>query len=231
MDLRNSNIIFNGNKSGGNNPIETIIHHSEHSTANVYDIDSWHKAKGWCGIGYHYFIDKKGVVWTGRPENWTGAHCIDHNTKSIGICLQGRLQKEKVTDAQYKALIELIKDIENRRGHMPIYGHKELNATDCPGNLDLNKLRADLKQGGMNPGSNNSGGWGFNATVVNVRTKLNVRRIPNGEIIGSLSPNERVRIDWVHEDYLGWYRVTYRIDGTNKAKSGYVSAEYIRKDK
>lgn len=226
MKIIQSNIHFNGNKAGGNNPKEIIVHHAEHSTCTVYDIDKWHKAKGWCGIGYQYFIDKQGNIYTGRPENWTGAHCIDHNTKSIGICLQGRLQVENVTDAQYNALLWLIKDIRNRRGNMPIYGHKELNSTDCPGKLDLNKLRTDANNGGSN-----TSGWGFNATVTNVRSRLNVRETPGGKIIGSLSPNERVRIDWVNENNLGWYRITYRIDGTERAKSGYVSADYIRKDK
>lgn len=227
MKIIQSNIHFNGNKTGGNNPKEIIVHHSEHSTANVYDIDRWHKDKGWCGIGYHYFIDKQGNIYTGRPEDWTGAHCIDHNTKSIGICLQGRLQTEKVTDPQYKALLWLIQDIKNRRGNMPVYGHKELNSTDCPGNLDLDKLRRDLNNEVVDT---NDDEYRENATVVNVSSYLNVRSKPSDEIIGKLFPNERLQVNWVDSDYLGWYYVTYRVNGTNKLKSGYVSAKYIKKD-
>lgn len=227
MKIIQSNIHFNGNKKGGNNPKEIIVHHSEHSTANVYDIDRWHKDKGWCGIGYHYFIDKQGNIYTGRPEDWTGAHCIDHNTKSIGICLQGRLQTEKVTDPQYKALLWLIQDIKNRRGNMPVYGHKELNSTDCPGNLDLDKLRRDLNNEVVDT---NDDEYRENATVVNVSSYLNVRSKPSDEIIGKLFPNERLQVNWVDSDYLGWYYVTYRVNGTNKLKSGYVSAKYIKKD-
>lgn len=227
MKIIQSNIHFNGNKAGGNNPKEIIVHHSEHSTANVYDIDRWHKDKGWCGIGYQYFIDKQGNIYTGRPEDWTGAHCIDHNTKSIGICLQGRLQTEKVTDPQYKALLWLIQDIKNRRGNMPVYGHKELNSTDCPGNLDLDKLRRDLNNEVVDT---NNDEYRENATVVNVSSYLNVRSKPSDEIIGKLFPNERLQANWVDRDYLGWYYVTYRVNGTNKLKSGYVSAKYIKKD-
>ncbi|QYC53088.1 N-acetylmuramoyl-L-alanine amidase [Clostridium phage CPQ3] len=227
MKITQSNINFNGNKTGGNNPKEIIVHHSEHSTANVYDIDRWHKDKGWCGIGYHYFIDKQGNIYTGRPEDWTGAHCIDHNTKSIGICLQGRLQTEKVTDPQYKALLWLIQDIKNRRGNMPVYGHKELNSTDCPGNLDLDKLRRDLNNEVVDT---NDDEYRENATVVNVSSYLNVRSKPSDEIIGKLFPNERLQVNWVDSDYLGWYYVTYRVNGTNKLKNGYVSAKYIKKD-
>lgn len=69
-----------------------------------------------------------------------------------------------------------------------------------------------------------------NATVVNVSSYLNVRSKPSDEIIGKLFPNERLQVNWVDSNYLGWYYVTYKLDGTNKLKSGYVSANYIRKD-
>lgn len=225
MKIINSNISFNGNKAGGNNPKEIIVHHAESSKCTVYDIDRWHKNNGWCGIGYHYFIDKQGNIYTGRPEDWTGAHCVDHNTKSLSICLEGKLQNENVTGAQYSSLIWLIKDIQNRRGNMPVYGHKELNQTDCPGNLDLNKLRNDIE--------NNSfvdNDYKENATVVNVSSYLNVRSKPSDGVIGKLFPGERLQVNWVDSDYLGWYYVTYKVDGTNKLKSGYVSAKYVKKD-
>lgn len=222
MNIINSNIKFNGDKSGGNNPNKIIVHHAESSKCSVYDIDRWHKERGWCGIGYHYFIRKDGSIYTGRPENWTGAHCIPDNKNSIGICLEGRLQTEEVTTSQYNALIELIQAIQKRRGNLPVYGHKERDNTDCPGNFPLDKLRNDLKQGGASD-------FIINAQVVNVSSKLNVRKIPNGIIIGSLSPNEKVMIKWVDSDYLGWYYIKYKVDGTNKYKEGYVSSKYIKR--
>ncbi|MBR5037566.1 MAG: N-acetylmuramoyl-L-alanine amidase, partial [Prevotella sp.] len=30
-------------------------------------------------IGYHYYIDREGVIWPGRPEQQVGAHCRNHN--------------------------------------------------------------------------------------------------------------------------------------------------------
>ena len=110
---------------------------------------------------------------------------------------------------------------------MPVYGHKELNSTDCPGNLDLDKLRRDLNNEIVDT---NDDEYRENATVVNVSSYLNVRSKPSDEIIGKLFPNERLQINWVDSDYLGLYYVTYRVNGTNKLKSGYVSAKYIKKD-
>lgn len=227
MKIIQSNINFNGNKAGGNNPKEIIIHHAESSNCSVYDIDRWHKDNGWIGIGYHYFIDKKGVIYTGRPVEWTGAHCIGHNTKSIGICLEGMLQKERVTDVQYSSLLSLIKFIREKYYNMPIYGHKELNQTNCPGNIDLNKLRKDAESIESNV---NHANYNENASVIDVNTYLNVRSKPSNEIIGKLFPGERVQVNWVDSDYLGWYYITYKIDGTDKLKNGYVDAKYIKKD-
>jgi|LSQX01.2.fsa_nt_gb hypothetical protein len=43
---------------------------------------------------------------------------------------------------QLKATANLIKDIYARRGKLPIYGHRDFNATACPGSkFDLDKLK------------------------------------------------------------------------------------------
>lgn len=53
------------------------------------EIDKWHKARGWKGIGYHLVIQPNGEVQNGRPLNEQGAHCPEANADSIGICLIG----------------------------------------------------------------------------------------------------------------------------------------------
>ena len=68
---------------------EIIIHCSatpEGRDYTVADIDRWHKARGWRGIGYHYVIYRDGSVHAGRPVEQIGAHCTGHNANSIGIC-------------------------------------------------------------------------------------------------------------------------------------------------
>ena len=33
---------------------------------SVEDIDRWHKAQGWSGIGYHWYVDRDGHIFPGR---------------------------------------------------------------------------------------------------------------------------------------------------------------------
>ena len=48
----------------------------------VEDIRSWHKARGWSDIGYHYVIYLDGSVHEGRPVERMGAHCKGQNKGS-----------------------------------------------------------------------------------------------------------------------------------------------------
>lgn len=159
MFVNESNIKFNGLKYG-NNPKEIIIHNADHPNCTVYDIDRWHKNNGWSGIGYQYFIRKNGEIWRGRPENAIGAHTVDHNSKSIGICLEGSFNKENPSAAQLNSLKELILDIRKRRGNISIYGHKDFNNTDCPGKnfplKDVKNMNFTVNVGSNNIESNNS---------------------------------------------------------------------------
>ena len=142
MKLIDSKFQWNGTLKLGNKPNKIILHHAEASSCTVYDIHNWHIKNGWTGIGYHYFIRKDGNIYKGRPENAIGAHCINNNSSSISICVEGRYQLETMPQVQYDSLIELIKDIDIRYGKMPIFGHGELNNTNCPGkNFPLEKIK------------------------------------------------------------------------------------------
>ena len=57
-------------------------------------VDSWHRQRGWSGIGYHYLVSLDGIVETGREEARVGAHCQHHNAHSIGICYVGGTDRE-----------------------------------------------------------------------------------------------------------------------------------------
>lgn len=73
-----------------------IIHCSatpEGKDYTVEDIDRWHKARGWKCIGYHYVIYRDGSIHKGRPDEMVGAHCVNHNKHSIGVCYVGGLYK------------------------------------------------------------------------------------------------------------------------------------------
>lgn len=116
-----------------------VIHHSaSHKTTTAEDIQSWHYARGWAGIGYHYVIDQQGVITQGRPEHTQGAHAYqdkahEANTDGIGICVIGNFMTEKPTAEQITSLVWLIKNIQSRYGKIPIIGHRDVMPTSCPG--------------------------------------------------------------------------------------------------
>lgn len=148
MNIIETNLNFNS-LTYNNNPTRIVLHHAEASSCTIEDINSWHKNNGWAGVGYHYFVRKDGSIYRGRPEDAQGAHCPGANTNSIGICFEGAYMSETMGQVQYDAGQALIADIRNRNGGLPIYGHKELYSTDCPGTnfpLDNFKNNASTNQ-------------------------------------------------------------------------------------
>ena len=78
---------------------EIILHCAatpEGKDFTVADIDRWHRARKFNGIGYHYVIYRDGTVHAGRPVERSGAHCTGHNAQSVGVCYIGGC----ATDAQ-----------------------------------------------------------------------------------------------------------------------------------
>ena len=80
-------------------------------TSSAAQIDTWHrKDNHWkLGIGYHYVVRRDGEIESGRPEWMVGAHCLNHNAHSIGVCYEGGLDirgqpADTRTEAQKKSL-------------------------------------------------------------------------------------------------------------------------------
>ncbi len=112
-----------------------VLHHAEASSCTAEDINWWHIRRGYSGIGYHYFINKKGEIYKGRPDNVIGAHAKGYNSTSIGICFEGRYNKEIAPDAQIKAGKELVEYLKEKYNITKVKRHKDLMGTDCPGSL------------------------------------------------------------------------------------------------
>lgn len=104
------------------------------------DIDRWHKANGWNGIGYHYVVDLDGKVELGRSINTQGAHADIYNTGSIGIVYVGGLTadgkkaKDTRTEAQKESLIWLLQEMHRMYPNAQILGHRDLAGVSkaCP---------------------------------------------------------------------------------------------------
>lgn len=112
-----------------------IIHHSASKVANAQLVDSWHRARGWNGMGYHFLVRKEnGIVETGRPIDTVGAHCTGQNADSVGICFEGDFDKEEMNEEQLKTGKELIAYLRSKYGdNIRIAKHKDFMATACPG--------------------------------------------------------------------------------------------------
>jgi len=118
----------------------------------------------WCDIGYNFLVDRFGTVFEGRyggvASAVVGAHAEGFNTGSTGVAILGTFQTVPVPSAAYTAVKNLLAwklglhrvDANatvtvNNTAVRTITGHRELNATQCPGDMAeslLPQLRADV---------------------------------------------------------------------------------------
>lgn len=133
-----------------------VVHCSDSPWGNAEVIRSWHYARGWADIGYHYVIlngwlrgsvdyhpEADGRVEYGRPENKPGAHVKGFNSDSLGVCVIGR---DVFTDKQLRVLPLFLKQLMIRFdiNSEDVVGHCELDdRKTCP-NLDMSWLRRQL---------------------------------------------------------------------------------------
>lgn len=120
---------------------EIIVHCTatpEGRAVTVAEIDAWHRARGWSGIGYHRVIGLNGERWQGRALEVIGAHCEGHNTGTIGVTYVGGLSsngrdaKDTRNAAQRKSLLEELIDLRDRFDIKKVSGHNEYANKACP---------------------------------------------------------------------------------------------------
>lgn len=133
MNIITVNLPTNGGFVRRGNTDEIILHHAEAKSASVEEVNRWHLERGWTGIGYHYYIRKDGRIYRGRPEWAVGAHAKGHNDKSIGICCEGAYMTETMPEAQFDALVGLVREEMAKYPGAKVLRHRDVNSTDCPG--------------------------------------------------------------------------------------------------
>lgn len=119
---------------------EIIVHCTatpEGRPVTIKEITNWHKQRGFSTIGYHYVVMLDGSVQKGRDVNVSGAHCTNHNSISIGVCYVGGCDKnmnakDTRTDAQKRALLDLLKRLRIMYPSAKIYGHRDFANKACP---------------------------------------------------------------------------------------------------
>lgn len=135
-----------------------IVHHTERNDDFPAFIEFRHTHyRGWDAIGYHYLIGnvrpytKNGEIYTGRSEEFEGAHTLGHNKNSLGICLIGNFDEVVPSKEQFDSLFSLLGQkmiqhhvpVENVMGHNEFVGVKK----SCPGKfVDMDHVRSVLRK-------------------------------------------------------------------------------------
>ncbi|MFZ5391783.1 MAG: N-acetylmuramoyl-L-alanine amidase [Patescibacteria group bacterium] len=137
---------------------QIVVHHT--ATANDSPLDSaaimrsmyyYHTVEnGWGDIGYNYVIDQQGNIFEGRRGGLgvVAAHAFGFNTNSVGISLIGNYMEKQPSSASLRSLEKLIAYIsfqtdldlsstyrKNGTNYATVVGHRDVNATACPGDI------------------------------------------------------------------------------------------------
>ena len=136
-----------------------VIHHTGEEDGSLLDtltgpeqvrsIYFTHAVKnGWGDVGYHYLIDRDGVIYEGRAggKNIIGAHVYCANTGTLGIAMIGNFQRKEPTEEQLVSLRKLLHDLAGEynvdlKGKTLYHGtsfptvvsHRDLANTQCAG--------------------------------------------------------------------------------------------------
>lgn len=131
------------------------------SAGNVRAIQDYHMfTRGWCDIGYHYLIDVHGHIFEGRAgDDVRGAH-DGHNCGSVGVAMMGYFHSphhQSLSPAMQDSYAELAAWKCDQKSIDPLgsgwysgyggvmdhlYGHRDVGATACPGDLAYAQLPA-----------------------------------------------------------------------------------------
>lgn len=118
-----------------------VVHHigmANDDDVSASSVHEWHLNNGWSGIGYHFLIRKDGTIEQGRPLGTIGAHVYGENNHTVGINLAGNFEIGAPTEAQKVSATRLIASLCTVYQLDPMWqgtvkGHRDLNATVCPG--------------------------------------------------------------------------------------------------
>lgn len=121
--------------------------------ASVQSIRDYHvKTRAYRDFAQHITLGPDGTIWLGRDWNWAPASATGHNgydgqARPFMIETFGNFVIDKLEGAQLSNLIRIIASVQERWHLAPdaIRFHKEMQATECPGNLDKAGLIAMVR--------------------------------------------------------------------------------------
>jgi peptidoglycan hydrolase-like protein with peptidoglycan-binding domain len=142
--------------------------------AQVRQMHSFHRGRGWAGLGYHFLVCHCGIVLTGRGLSKVGAHAPGANSSHIGI--QVMLGGSQVpTVKQLSALVGLLAWLTARGVRASVTGHRDWVSTSCPGDHLYGRVRSG------NWGGGSSGGGGAAPAPSFAYWTIGDLRVPTGD--------------------------------------------------
>lgn len=114
-------------------PPGVVWHHAAAKSVTVQTVNQWHLNNGWSGIGYQFFVTKKGEIHRGRPEWAIGAHAKGFN-EWLGVCAEGNYEVEKTMPVRQLVALKYVHAyFHNKYGNIRDRRHSDLMPTACPG--------------------------------------------------------------------------------------------------
>ena len=96
-------------------------------------LNNW-KRKGWKRPGYHYLIDKDGIIHNLLPEEQFSNGVKGYNMQTINVCYIGGKDVDDRTDAQKAIMLGLLKHLKSKYPNALIQGHRDFPNVNkaCP---------------------------------------------------------------------------------------------------
>jgi hypothetical protein len=142
-------IFYNTFRASLRDTLRTIIIHHTANGADILTNEKREKSRGFAALGYHFFIDKEGVISEGRPLEVMGSNAGEGETPgptndpdwgAIGIVVQGDYDGFFASDPpakQLDALESLVVALQSTFTIERLLMHREIKrkgtATVCPG--------------------------------------------------------------------------------------------------
>jgi N-acetylmuramoyl-L-alanine amidase len=135
-----------------------VLHHTNGATGSLETgdpnaeagymrrIQRGHFERGFDDIGYHFVIMPSGRIFLGRPTWAVGAHVKGHNADTVGIALAGDFNSQGPTSEAIRAIGQVRSTLIPSGVTVPLLGHSDLAAKDCPGASLIHYLNANVNR-------------------------------------------------------------------------------------
>jgi hypothetical protein len=127
------------------------VHHSATKSGSAEAFARYHVGDlGWPGIGYHFVIEKDGIIKWANNLQTISYHVGNSNKKAVGICLTGDFKEEHPTARQWESLFNLLKNLllELNLSYDQVWGHSQFPGYEskaCPC-IDMIYVRQQLSK-------------------------------------------------------------------------------------